>query len=531
MALHPRYKNPGSNKFSPQNIHNGWRDVESGALNARAEENPDNPEFSEAASVLDKIGDVDVARAEYLEKTETKHDLVAAIRAMGEQVDAIEPGKNLGRLIHQGLTSYDTEDTAMSLLLANAGKDIMGEMTKTLDSLIFKASTFKYAPQNGYTHSQVAEPITIGKRFLDAAVGVKEQMGEFENNIKKINVCKIKGATGVYSGSLSPEFEAKVARKLGQQVSKCATQILPIQDLIPFFNPFLVMAAYIENLCYSICLSSGDLAEMQEGTISTQTGSSVMAFKDNPINAENTIGSCRKIKALNNELAYATMSLRERDISGSFQVVRHIIPEFFETMWHICLKARFVSDGLVVIPIQALRNVNKYGDFIFAGAAKDLIATEFSNRDNKGIYDLVKKVSKDAKKAANFRDEHQSIVNGLESEIRAIGGDDGTMARLRKVTSLPYNLRNIHGVYKVAGIQRSVSESSIHDHLADHIIASGQMKDLKKSDSAKFIETYANVVRANYDNYHVNGELYNNLEKAMSRLIKELASIHAINSY
>jgi adenylosuccinate lyase len=522
MSISTRYLNPAFDFFSEQNILNAWRDIEVAILLARAAEHPENPEFKEAAEALASIGDVNVARKEEIEK-ETGHDLVAAIRAMAEQVDAKFPGKNYGRLIHQGVTSYDAEDSAMSLLLARAGKKMVASLRETADKLMAKADMFKYVPCNGFTHSQVAEPITVGKRFLDAAVGIHEQIDRFEKEIERINVCKIKGATGVYAGSLSPEFEERVAKILGQKVSKVATQILPIENNLDFFEPFEVIACKIENLTSNLAGQSGEPAEVKEGRKKGQTGSSTMTHKENPITLENDTGASRKIKALRSELAYSTRTPFERDISASFQVVRHIIPEMFQTTEHISIKMKSILDNLEAFPVQCLRNINKYGDFIFAGAAKDLIARISPNSDNKKIYSFVQTHSIDCKQSAQWRGKPKSLFDALAPEVQKLGGEKA-VSELKLVMSLPYNLRNIRGVWRVATGENK-SDGHVHHALVDYMISSGQLRHFLVKDTKKFIGTYEKIVRANYKVSHASKQDYADLRSAMSRLRVEHARL------
>ncbi|MCL2338964.1 MAG: lyase family protein [Proteobacteria bacterium] len=510
MALNSRYANKMTPEFSDQNILNAWRDIEHAVLEARMEmahadgDDAKCAEFFAAATALSRIGDVNVKRKEEIEK-ETKHDLVAAIRAMGEQVDAMNPGKNYGRLIHQGITSYDTEDPAQSLMLARAGTKMLKRMEELRDALLKKANLFKYAPCNGFTHNQVAEPITIGKRFLDAVVGIDEQIKAFAAEIEKINVCKIRGAVGIYSGSLTPKFEALVAAKLGQKPARIGTQILPIQNLIPFFTPFLTAACTCENLAQNLRLASGDLAEVREGFAKDQTGSSTMTYKQNPINLENITGATRAVKAKMNELMHATVSWDERDISNSFQVQRHIIPDLFELLEHIVSKTLAVLDGLNVYPIQAMRNVNKYGDVLYSAAVKEYFSTKFATADNKDVYDMVQPASIAAKNAATWRGETVSLFEQLAPDVEKIGGADA-VSELQTIMSLPYNLRNVNECYSVAGYGTTVAEdnshttpeSVIHSDLVDYMINSGQLAEFKKSDSLAFIDAYAAVANANY---------------------------------
>jgi adenylosuccinate lyase len=500
---------------------NAWLLVEQAVLTAKHMESPHDKELMRASRLLNRVKSADVARAKEIEKT-TRHDLVAFVRAVCEQMEepAESKGKNPGRFVHQGITSYDIEDTAQSLLLAKAGHMVAERLYKLSWLLHQKANVFKYAPCNGYTHNQIAEPVTIGKRFLDIEIAIREQAGRFEAEMKKINLCKIKGAVGIYGGSLTPEFEGRVASILGMRPAPTATQILPIENLVSFFNPLVVVACHIENFAQNLRLASGDLAEAKEGFAKGQTGSSTMTFKENPINIENITGAARKMKSLMNELIHATGTWRERDISNSFQVQRHIIPEMFETAEHIASKTIGVLENLRIFPIQSLRNIMKYGDLAFAGAAKEWLAGKecSAGRGNEEIYGLIQKESIAAKHAADFRGETPDLFGRLDYA--------GTPyeKELKMVMSLPYNLRNVAKYYELAtGGKTLCGEEDIHARLADYIIDGGHLAMFGKEDSAAFIRTYGTIVEKNYES---DNNLYSDAKKslrdAVARLTKEL---------
>ncbi|MDR0449611.1 MAG: hypothetical protein LBG89_04120 [Rickettsiales bacterium] len=495
MSLNSRYKNSMTPEFSDQNILNAWRDVELAVLKAKYE-TTGNKEFLECLNALAVIGDVNVARKEEIEK-ETKHDLVAAIRAMAEQVDALKPGMNLGRLIHQGITSYDTEDTATSLMLHAAGRKILAGLDKLKDAFEAKAELFKFAPCLGYTHNQVAEPITIGKRFLDIAVGIDQQNGKLADEIEEINQCKIKGAVGIHSGALTPSFENKVAAELGQKVSRVATQILPIEDLLPFFAPMLTIACKLENWAQNMRLLSGAEAEVKEGFAKKQTGSSVMTFKQNPINIENITGAARAMKALFAELMNATGTWRERDISNSFQIQRHVVPEIFEVMEHLIQKTMLILDGLQIFPIQSFRNLDKYGDMLFAGAAKDWLATNLpAAGDNEAIYKMVQKESIDSKYSIEFRGGKSHLTDKLADVVHEKIGA-GAVAKFKNIMSVSYNLRNVAANYSIAGL----ALDSRCEEMVDYIIETGQLAHFGEKDALGFIDAYEKIVVANHGSF------------------------------
>lgn len=508
QMLNELFKNNMSCMFSTQRVMDMWLYVELAILRAKAGRNSDNVELLRACHLLEKIKHVDVGRALEIEKT-TRHEIAAFVRTVREQMsDLAETAadKNLGRLIHQGVTSHDVEDTAQSMILATAGHSIEHNLYKLARAAQRKAMMFKYAPCNGYTHNQVAEPVTIGKRFLDFELAIRRQLQKFHAEVFNINQCKIKGSVGIYSGNLDPAFEKDVAFLLKMQPAPTATQILSIENLVQFFNPLTVIACVVENFSQNLRLASGDLAEIREGVADGQIASTTMAFKENPVNLESVTGAARKIKALYSELTNASGTWREFDTSNSFQIQRHIIPEIFETAQHIADTATDILENLNVFPIQAMRNIDKYGDFIFAGAAKDYLANNapLSNgaagNISAEIYEIIQKKSSEAKHAADFRGQKSSLFEALAGD-RKFKKNQLLLDGLKTVMSLPYNLRNVAGYYNLAcGGEIEGEESDIHDKLVDYIIGSDQLQQFDESDAVKFIDMYEQIVLANYEN-------------------------------
>jgi len=530
--LNERYKNPMSALFTNQRYYDSWKKVETAVIHVRAhdEVNP-SAEHQELLQILDKIEHVDAARVDEIEN-KTKHDMNAHVRAVAEQTGVIarEMGLDptLGRLYHQDLTSYDIEDPAQSRLLREAGQMLYDKLTKLVDAAHKKATMFKYAPANGFTHNQIAEPVTIGKRFLDFEISLRVQLDRFKDEIEKINLCKIKGAVGIYGGNLSPKFEADVARELGMRVAPIATQILPIENLLQFFNPLLVIACSVKNFTQNLRLEAGSLAgEVKEGFSKGQTGSSTMTAKENTINLEQLAGAARKMQALYAELIGATETWQERDISNSFQVQRHIIPEMFETMWHIAARLASSLEDLRIFPIQALRNICNHGDYMFAGAAKGILAKNLSLNNDK-VYELVQGPSIAAKSSAEFRGRPVSLYDALAQKVRehvaVADRGDAILAELKTAMSLPYNLRNIDGYWLNAVRDHPnyprVLQNSIHADIVDYIIESGQLEKFDKSDSEEWIRTYQEIVLENYGHSvseDLPSEAFNKLVAAAAR--------------
>ncbi len=81
----------------------------------------------------------DPQRIDEIEET-TRHDVIAFTSCVAEYV-----GED-SRFIHRGLTSYDVVDTALSLLLKEAGQIIRNDLQDLLDALKARASSIALLP-------------------------------------------------------------------------------------------------------------------------------------------------------------------------------------------------------------------------------------------------------------------------------------------------------------------------------------------------------------------------------------------------
>src|SRR5207248_10774220 len=94
-------------------------------------------------------------RALEIEKT-TRHDLLGFVGAVLENLGPE------GRYFHYGVTSYDIEDPALSLLIVEALDLIRTELDSLMEAIRERAREHKYTVMMGRTHGIHAEPITLG---------------------------------------------------------------------------------------------------------------------------------------------------------------------------------------------------------------------------------------------------------------------------------------------------------------------------------------------------------------------------------
>jgi len=149
----PRYTRKQMGQvWEPWNRYRKWLDVELAVCEAWTERGVIPPE---AMQRIRERANFDPVRIEQIEET-TRHDVIAFTTSVAEFV-----GED-SRFIHRGLTSYDIVDTALSLLLREAGAIIRDDIVGLMGAIKERAMEYKYAPMVGRSHGIHAEPITFG---------------------------------------------------------------------------------------------------------------------------------------------------------------------------------------------------------------------------------------------------------------------------------------------------------------------------------------------------------------------------------
>src|SRR3972149_2290509 len=90
---------------------------------------------------------------------ETQHDMVAFLRSVADSLGSE------GRFVHLGLTSYDVQDTAMALQIAEAADIFQRDLSALREVLETRALEHKDTLMMGRTHGVHAEPISFGQKL------------------------------------------------------------------------------------------------------------------------------------------------------------------------------------------------------------------------------------------------------------------------------------------------------------------------------------------------------------------------------
>jgi adenylosuccinate lyase len=361
--------------WSEENKFASWLRVEVAAVQAWADMGAVPRDAAEkiARNAAFRIEDVD--RYE----REMHHDMNAFLRSVSDSL-----GEE-GRWVHLGLTSYDTEDPALSLRLVEAA-DIIAEDLRLLDEAIAKrALEHKDTLCMGRTHGMHAEPITFGLKLLNWLDEVRRAQERLQQAKASIAVGKLSGPVGSHA-TVPPELEERVCQRLGLGVDAVSTQVISRDRHAHFLQTLALIGASLERFATEIRhLQRSEVGEAEEPFASGQQGSSSMPHKRNPEKCERVCGLARVLRT-NSLAALENVALwHERDISQS-SVERVIIPDSCLALDYILDMFTSIVRGLVVYPKRMIANMEITQGVVFSQRVLLTLVEKGMSRQEAYIY-------------------------------------------------------------------------------------------------------------------------------------------------
>lgn len=354
----PRYTREVVGKiWEPTNRYRKWLDIELAVCEAWAERGIIPPESMKR---IRERADFDVKRIDEIEKV-TRHDVIAFTTSVAEFV-----GED-SRFIHRGLTSYDVVDTALSLLLKQAGEIIRQGLAELLDALKVRALEYRDTPMVGRSHGIHAEPVTFGLKLALFYSEMSRHLARWDDALETISVGKISGAVGTFA-HLDPDMEEAILARLGLKPAAVSNQVIQRDRHAAYFTTLALIATSIEKIAVEIRhLQRSEVAEVEEFFHKGQKGSSAMPHKRNPVLTENLSGLARVVRGH----ALAAMEnvplWHERDISHS-SVERIIGPDSTILTDFMVDRLTFVIRNMKVYEGKMMENLNKSRGLIFSEA-------------------------------------------------------------------------------------------------------------------------------------------------------------------
>ncbi len=354
--------------------------------------------------------DVEIAAAEALEDGPTEEEL-EAIRASTFTVDAINEREKIldhdtaafvdvlaasagpaGRWIHYGLTSSDVVDTGLALQLKRAGELLVPAQRTLAHELAEKAREHADTLSVGRTHGVHAEPTSFGLKLAGYAMEAHRNAERLERAFDQITAA-ISGAVGTFA-TLGPEYEERVARKLGLKTEPISTQVVPRDRHAELLSAIALAGSGLERFATEIRhLQRTEVREVEEPFGKGQKGSSAMPHKRNPVVSERITGLSRVLRG-NAQAALENVALwHERDISHS-SAERIILPDSTILLDQMqALSLRLVR-GMVVHADRMLANLEITSGALFS--QRVLLALVQSGLQRDEAYRIVQRLGQQA---------------------------------------------------------------------------------------------------------------------------------------
>jgi len=345
-----RYAAPGTSRiFSPDFKFSTWRRLWLALAEAERELGVaiTQEQLDEMARHVDSI---DYARAAEIE-TETRHDVVAHLRAFAEQCPSA------AGIIHLGATSVFVGDNTDIIQLREALKVIITGIVCVIYHLSEFAARYKDTAALGYTHFQPAQPTTVGKRATLWLQDLLLDLARAECELGALRMRGTKGTTGTQATFLKllggdhekvRALDRLVAQKMGFAGTFPVTgQTYPRKVDFHVLGVLAGIAQSAHKFANDVRLLSQS-RQLAEPFRASQVGSSAMAYKRNPIHCELITSLARHVQALVLDPAMtASQQWLERTIDDSANR-RICIPEAFLATEVVLRVYEYVVRGLQV---------------------------------------------------------------------------------------------------------------------------------------------------------------------------------------
>jgi adenylosuccinate lyase len=365
-----KYESPLSSRYGSEEMrhlfsadvkYKMWRELWIALATAQKEMGLDITDEQIGEMEQANLGDIDYeAVAKY--EAECHHDVMAHIRAFGDVAPSAKP------IIHLGATSQFVVDNADFQIQSGAIECLRSKLLKLRDTFIPKIKKYADVPCLGYTHFQVAQPTTVGKRFVLWYADIVRDAEQLNFQQGQMEFRGAKGTTGTQASFLALLGSGVKVKLLDQLVAAqmgCIDNLAPLTGQtysrkidVGIANALAGIAITAHKICNDIRLLS-HTGEICESFGTKQVGSSAMAYKRNPIKCEQTTSLARYLMNLAPNLAQtAAEQWLERSLDDSANR-RLAIPEAFILADAILNNLIKIIDTIVVNEATIEANLNR----------------------------------------------------------------------------------------------------------------------------------------------------------------------------
>ncbi|MCL2244677.1 MAG: adenylosuccinate lyase [Treponema sp.] len=347
-------------------------------------------------------------------ETQIRHDVMAHIKAYGDQCPAAKP------VIHLGATSCYVGDNTDIIVQRYALLRIKRLLVTAVGRLYHFANEYKSLACLAYTHFQAAQPTTVGKR---ASLWIQDLLFDLEQLDFTLNNLKLpgcKGTTGTCASFLSlfdgdhdkvKTLEKMIAEKMGfDKVYAVSGQTYSRK--IDYYA-----LSVLSGIAQSACKFSNDirlmshLKEVDEPFEAGQVGSSAMAYKRNPMRSERIASLARYvITDAQNPALTAGAQWLERTLDDSANR-RIAIPEAFLAADAILMLVINIAGGLAVNSKMIEKHLNE--ELPFLATENILMYCVRKGGDRQALHERIRVHSLDAAKRVKQDGDDNDLIDRI----------------------------------------------------------------------------------------------------------------------
>lgn len=330
----------------------------------------------DAVSLIHAHATVDVERVEYWDEGPggMRHDMQAFTETVKESLRAAAVDEEVVALFNKDVTSYDIEDSALSLMLCEAVGIIMPLISGLEQALFDLAKEHEETLMMGLTHGQPAEATTLALKLLNFREMVKRDYGRLIVASEAVRVGRLAGAVGNY-GHLGPEAEAITCERLRLR-SGLSTQIIHRDVHANLMDTLATAAANIGHIAHNLWLMcQWPRCEAREPFGKNQRGSTQMPHKKNPITLERLRGMAQQMIGYQTVAKMAVITYDERAIDQSCQE-RINWPDAFCLLAYMLEKLTKLLPNMVFFPQAMQANIEKTKGQLGSSYVKDLLLSQ-----------------------------------------------------------------------------------------------------------------------------------------------------------
>ena len=366
------------------------------------------------------INDINYEAAEEYE-LKFRHDVMAHVHAYG---DLCPKAKGI---IHLGATSCYVGDNTDIIVMKEALLLLKKKLINVIDVLARFANEYKDLPTLAYTHFQVAQPTTVGKRVTLWLQDFVSDFNDLKYVISTLKLLGSKGTTGTQASFVELFNDKDAPVKLDNLIAKkmgfdgcypVSGQTYSRKVDARVFNVLAGIATTATKMTNDIRLLQ-HMKEIEEPFEKNQIGSSAMPYKRNPMRSERIASLARYVitNSLNPAFTASTQWL-ERTLDDSANRRIAISEGFLATdgILDLCIN---VCDGLVVNEKVIEKNLKAELPFMISeNIMMDLVK---EGADRQEVHEEIRKLSMKAgnrvKKEGLDNDLYERMLNSDKLHI------------------------------------------------------------------------------------------------------------------